>query len=103
MQREILTKNVEDMIDPLDKWDYPKRIDNTLDASIAEEFGELGSSISCKRCGKRFVRRVGKQVFCSRECVGLHRTIMEEARGGSDTFEEWLDRPIDYSYAPEKF
>lgn len=104
MRKEILMGDIEDIIDPQDRWEYPKNINNSLDASIAEEFGYLDYPISCKRCGKEFKRKYREQVFCSRECVRKYRNKINEmiAINGKE-FKEWLNDTIDYSYAPEKF
>jgi hypothetical protein len=104
VQKVILTPDVEDIYDPQEEWVYPKKINNSFDGLIAEEFGDIGKPVTCKRCGKEFIRKYEGQVFCSRKCVSQYKNRMNKMKEiyGKE-FEDWLDDGIDYTYSPEKF
>lgn len=103
MQKEILTEDMDDIIDPQDQWKYPKNLNNSFDLLIAEEFG-TEFPVECKRCGKKFIRKKEKQIFCSRKCVGGYKTKMNEMKEKyGKKFKDWLNDTIDYSYSPSKF
>ena len=60
----------------------------------------------CKRCGKRFTKKYREQTFCSSKCRSIYKIKMQNMQGKvnkqGQTFEEWLNDSIDYSYSPEK-
>lgn len=73
---------------------YPKKITNTFDALIAEDFGELPIT-TCKRCGKELKRKRFEQKFCSRECSYEYKNrmhLMREKYGKA--FDNWLNKTL---------
>ena len=102
MQKDILTEDIDDIIDPLNRWGFPKEVKNSFDISIAEEYGDTSNPITCKRCGVEFVRKKKKQVFCSRSCVSKYKIKMKQM-SKVEGFKEWLDSGADNAYSPEKY
>jgi len=68
---------------------------------IETEYEPIGV---CRRCGEEFAKKYKEQIFCSRKCVSRYRNKMNEMEEKYDKkFKDWLDKEIDYSYAPERF
>lgn len=78
------------------EWQYPKKINNTLDLLIAESITHVkGKIVECKRCGKEFKQKGKDQKFCSRECCDKYYSRLKEYKEtyGKD-FTRWLDNKI---------
>jgi len=49
----------------------------------------------CKRCGKPFIKKYRKQIFCSRECVSGYRNKIKEIKDQyGKKFTDWLNNRI---------
>lgn len=78
MKKEILLEDLDNIDENI--WVYPKKITNSFDRLIVEEFEDLQFPIECKRCGKEFKRKYTEQIFCSRECSRIYKTKMRQMK-----------------------
>ncbi len=83
----------------MNEWNCPKKVNNTMDRLIMEEYTGVRVERECKRCGKVFTIKHKGQKFCCRECkTKYHLQMYNLKREHGNDFKKWLGKSIGEYY-----